>query len=689
MAFRRRQFQQNRSKSAIEIATDFLLQTRLQDSTKSSTPDGSRVAGPGSQKVVASPRQQHCHRSSTSPVSLSNQSDPSPIEVTTPGGSTGAGDADSKGNSMVRESSDAFASSVDYTTAGPVRSNGATPPSPTTSPLSSPSATSALANGVGETKAQQQQQQLQHLEESEHQDRKSWRKAIFDRVCTTVVPGTTLLYSGNEHSSSNIRRKKKSAEVRARWKKATLETLLVLRLKKDSSNCSGEEEEEGGVGAEHRLGYAELSPCGQEARDIWEGLLRSSSTGCPPSLPYRILLGHVKKGIPRELRGVVWKFLALQQSSQSGAENCSSDMYEVPYSDLLDRFSADQHAILIDLGRTFPGHPFFAKSLGPGQVSLFNLLKAYSLLDEEVGYCQGVSFIAGVLLMHMEEASAFEMIRHLMLGLGLRTVYCPSMAALQMKLYQMVRLLHDHDSEVWRRLEQHEVVPALYATPWFLTLFASQFPLCFVARVFDLLFIQGPDVIFKVALTLLTCHRELILQIDNFEELVDFLKTGLPEMARIQAERVTGQAVHLDIAQDLHNYEIEFLVLRDEMLSSSHSASSGDITTTTTTSGAGIHKTNNTHNNNNNIIISGTQSNVLALQHAIVRLQEEKRELAEQLARVHSQAHTLHMAANRFRLNEDKFKARIRALELERAALLGTVSRLQTDGAGAAQEEYD
>lgn len=53
------------------------------------------------------------------------------------------------------------------------------------------------------------------------------------------------------------------------------------------------------------------------------------------------------------------------------------------------------------LGRTFPQHPYFAESLGHGQLSLFNILKAYSLYDTEVGYCQGLSFIAGILLLHV------------------------------------------------------------------------------------------------------------------------------------------------------------------------------------------------------------------------------------------------------------------------------------------------
>ena len=42
--------------------------------------------------------------------------------------------------------------------------------------------------------------------------------------------------------------------------------------------------------------------------------------------------------------------------------------------------------IMRDINRTFPEHPFFGSS--GGQTSLFRLLKAYSLQDIEVGYCQ-------------------------------------------------------------------------------------------------------------------------------------------------------------------------------------------------------------------------------------------------------------------------------------------------------------
>ena len=51
-------------------------------------------------------------------------------------------------------------------------------------------------------------------------------------------------------------------------------------------------------------------------------------------------------------------------------------------------------------------------------------------------------------------------------------------------MYQLSRLLHDYHRDLYSHFEQQEIGPSLYATPWFLTAFASHFPLGFVARVF-------------------------------------------------------------------------------------------------------------------------------------------------------------------------------------------------------------
>lgn len=107
-------------------------------------------------------------------------------------------------------------------------------------------------------------------------------------------------------------------------------------------------------------------------------------------------------GVPRAKRGDIWHFLAVQFClKQPPYDSSGFPNYDVCYEELLKQLTSFQHAILIDLGRTFPNHPYFASPLGPGQLALFNLLKAYSLLDPQVGYCQGLSFVAGVLLLHV------------------------------------------------------------------------------------------------------------------------------------------------------------------------------------------------------------------------------------------------------------------------------------------------
>ena len=50
--------------------------------------------------------------------------------------------------------------------------------------------------------------------------------------------------------------------------------------------------------------------------------------------------------------------------------------------------SASELDIIRDISRTFPSHVFFQKRHGPGQRSLYNVLKAYSVYDRDVGYVQ-------------------------------------------------------------------------------------------------------------------------------------------------------------------------------------------------------------------------------------------------------------------------------------------------------------
>lgn len=78
--------------------------------------------------------------------------------------------------------------------------------------------------------------------------------------------------------------------------------------------------------------------------------------------------------------------------------------------------SASELDIIRDISRTFPSHVFFQKRHGPGQRSLYNVLKAYSVYDRDVGYVQGMGFVAGLLLLYMSEEDAFWLLVALLKG---------------------------------------------------------------------------------------------------------------------------------------------------------------------------------------------------------------------------------------------------------------------------------
>jgi len=52
---------------------------------------------------------------------------------------------------------------------------------------------------------------------------------------------------------------------------------------------------------------------------------------------------------------------------------------------------------------------------------------------------------------------------------------------------------------VYEHFKKYDVTPTLYAAPWFLTLYASQYPIGFVSRVMDMVLLEGMEIVFKVS----------------------------------------------------------------------------------------------------------------------------------------------------------------------------------------------
>ncbi|XP_056135504.1 TBC1 domain family member 1 isoform X2 [Lampris incognitus] len=493
--------------------------------------------------------------------------------------------------------------------------------------------------------------------------RHSWRQQIFLRVATpqknaeTVDRGDSCLEAGRvcgvqvgsvvgggSDSSLSVvpeeRKRKGREELRELWRKAILQQTLLLRMEKENQKLQASE-----CNLQNKrlkLDYEEITPCLKEVTLVWEKMLGTPGRA-KVKFDTETVHASVAQGVPRQHRGEIWKFLSEQYLLRQTIP-ARPPANHTPYKELLKQLTSQQHAILIDLGRTFPTHPYFQAQLGAGQLSLYNLLKAYSLLDPEVGYCQGLSFIAGILLLHMGEEEAFNMLKFLMYDMGLRKQYRPDMIILQIQMYQLSRLLHDYHRDLYSHLEQQEIGPSLYATPWFLTAFASHFPLGFVARVFDMLFLQGSEVIFKVALSLLGSHKPLILQHDSLESIVDFIKTTLPNLGLVQMEKTINQVCEMDVSKQLQAYEVEYHVLQDELLDTPPTLSQSQRA-------AQLERTNQS-------------------------LRQQNLDLLEELQVSHARACSLESHIEALVQSESRLKEQACALEEEKRQLQSTVMRL-------------
>lgn len=105
----------------------------------------------------------------------------------------------------------------------------------------------------------------------------------------------------------------------------------------------------------------------------------------------------IRSGIPPPLRGVVWMSIA----------GSRDHLLEEEYDRLCGESSPYEGLIGKDIGRSFPGVEMFRDPSGEGQQMLGRVLKCFSLYDLQIGYCQGLGFVVGPLLMHMGEKEAF------------------------------------------------------------------------------------------------------------------------------------------------------------------------------------------------------------------------------------------------------------------------------------------
>lgn len=259
----------------------------------------------------------------------------------------------------------------------------------------------------------------------------------------------------------------------------------------------------------------------------------------------------IEKGIPHALRGMMWQLMAASKDSE----------LENTYLALLKGSSSHEKSITRDLGRTFPHHEFFTNGQGIGQENLFNVLKAYSLYDPQVGYCQGLPFVVAVLLLNMPDEQAFCLLVRLMYSYDLRGHFLPEMPKLQLRLFQFDRLVEELLPVLHVHFLRQGVKSSMFCSQWFLTLFGYRFPLEIVFRIYDTCLASGVESIFAFSVALLQKNEDILLSM-KFDEILVFLKQRVFERYKVgpaeQEEQATSRPEYRvdDLVQDAISLKI-------------------------------------------------------------------------------------------------------------------------------------
>jgi len=321
-------------------------------------------------------------------------------------------------------------------------------------------------------------------------------------------------FVGNQHATEAM------GSILLRWK--TLMNLSIASASLSSSSKSlvpNSTKIEGG-GAESTNSQLHLCSLMAQNEELvlgqWEAYVELYGAGvCMMFTPE---LKHlIRSGIPRFMRSYLWPV-------------CSgSAYYQLAEPQLYQRLLADNHGnqsnateeIERDLHRSLPEHPFFRQR--GGIESLRRVLTAYSWHNPHVGYCQGMNIVAALLLLHLKEEDAFYLLATITEQIVPQYYHTEMVGSLvdQQILEELTKI---YMPEIVDHLERLRIPLSLISLPWLLCLFIGALPESISLRVLDVLFYEGPNVLFQISLAILKIMEEVILSTEQGDVVVPLIK---------------------------------------------------------------------------------------------------------------------------------------------------------------------
>jgi hypothetical protein len=223
-----------------------------------------------------------------------------------------------------------------------------------------------------------------------------------------------------------------------------------------------------------------------------------------------------RRGLPPRVRGDIW----LKQLGNTVA--VTPELYEINVQKAQrlrgkpeEGLGKESTVRLVsqDISRTFNQFGFFREG-SPLNLQLRDMLEAFALYRPDIGYVQGMSYLAGILLLNLEPYKAFIALVHIVSSPALLPFYLMDEVGIGTRC-QLFRVLFKVNlPELCDHFEAEGVQPKMFLIDWFLTLFARTLSQDVACRVWDLYFLEGFLLLYRTALAVLKLLTYMLLQED-------------------------------------------------------------------------------------------------------------------------------------------------------------------------------
>ncbi|XP_068444348.1 TBC1 domain family member 14 isoform X1 [Clinocottus analis] len=247
------------------------------------------------------------------------------------------------------------------------------------------------------------------------------------------------------------------------------------------------------------------------------------------------------QGLPPSVRGKVWSLAVGNEL------NITHELYSICLARAKEKWSStpahsldiepedpgssDRESSLdlikLDISRTFPHLCIFQQG-GPYHDVLHSILGAYTCYRPDVGYVQGMSFIAAVLILNLDTADAFIAFANL-LNKPCQMAFFRVDHSLMLTYFAAFEVFFEENlPKLFAHFQKNNLTPDIYLIDWIFTLYSKSLPLDLACRVWDVFCRDSEEFLFRTGLGLLRLYQDVLTTMD-FIHMAQFL-TRLPEL---------------------------------------------------------------------------------------------------------------------------------------------------------------